>query len=72
MLPLSQLASVLSLVDDWQFDTFELSRVCNGRPLSCLGFYLMKRMGLTANLNLDERRLTRFLMRIEEGYQDNP
>lgn len=67
-----QLAPVLTHVDDWQFDSFELHRVCNGRPLSCLGFYLMKRMGLTSSLNLDEQRLARFLMRIEEGYQDNP
>jgi hypothetical protein len=38
-----QMEEVLSKVDDWQFDAFRLGEVSNGRPLSLLGFALLKR-----------------------------
>ena len=40
-----QVLSVLSKVDDWQFDAFKLSEVSNNRPLSMLSFVLFKRSG---------------------------
>lgn len=41
-----QLEAVLAKVDDWQFDSFGLCTAANGRPLSALGFFLLKRSNL--------------------------
>jgi hypothetical protein len=32
--------------EDWHFNAFELAEAVQGRPLSTLGFFLMKRMDL--------------------------
>ena len=66
-----QLSSALS-VDNWQFDSFQLEEASGGRPLSCLAFFLFKRSDLIAKFHLNETRLARFFMRIEEGYPNNP
>ena len=57
----TQLELALSKVDDWQFDSFELERATNGRPLSVLAFALIKNAGLSTVLNLDERKLARYV-----------
>ncbi len=54
-----QVLRVMSTVDDWTFDVFELAAVTNGRPLSTLAFALIKRSGISKRLRLDESRLTR-------------
>lgn len=70
--PTDELASVLSHADEWQFDAFALERASNGRPLSVVGFYLLKHSGLVEKFQIDEARLARYLIRIEDGYPDNP
>ena len=50
---------VLSQVDEWAFDSFQLARVTEGRPLSTLGFALIRRSGIMAKLHLDEGKLAR-------------
>lgn len=59
---------VLAKVDDWQFDAFKLNEVSGGRPLSLLAFALFKRCEMLDKFELDEHKLVKFLMRIEEGY----
>ena len=67
-----QLSKALGSIDAWQFDSFELEEASIGRPLSCLAFHLMKKMNIVKHFQLDEIKLTRFLMRIEQGYLHNP
>lgn len=69
--PSEELTAILSRVDDWIFDSFELDRVTCGKPLSCLSFYLIKRAGLIEKLRLNEVKLSRFLQRIEDGYSNS-
>ncbi|GAX85340.1 hypothetical protein CEUSTIGMA_g12757.t1 [Chlamydomonas eustigma] len=64
--------SALSRMDDWAFDSFELATATGNRPLSTLAFALIKRSGITLRLRLEERKLARFLICIEDGYRDNP
>ena len=52
--------TILSKVDDWQFDSFALERVSNGRPLSLLAFALFKRTDLTSRFGIDEQKLARW------------
>ena len=70
--PSEELSTILSHVDDWTFDSFELDRVACGKPLSCLSFFLFKKMGLIDKLRLNEVKLSRWLQRIEEGYSSSP
>ena len=67
-----QLLKSLNKISEWQYDAFELEEVSNGRPLSCLAFYIMKKMDLVRWFHLDEHKLARFLLRIEQGYPNNP
>ncbi len=46
-------------VDEWQFNAFKLERASDGKPLSCLAFFLIKRMGLMSSFKLDESKLAR-------------
>ncbi|GAX85226.1 hypothetical protein CEUSTIGMA_g12646.t1 [Chlamydomonas eustigma] len=59
-------------VDEWAFDSYELCEATADRPLSTLGFFLLKRSGVIEILQLPEGRLTRFLHTIEDGYLQNP
>eukprot|EP00877_Chromochloris_zofingiensis_P004947 jgi/Chrzof1/14453/Cz09g03150.t1 len=68
----TEVESVLSQIGEWQFDSFKLSAAANGRPLSLLGFYLISRSELISKCQLDEVKLARYLMRIEDGYPPNP
>jgi len=67
-----QVVDILSKVDDWQFDAFKLNEVSGGRPLSYLSFALFKRFNLVENMQMDEHRLVKFLMRVEDRYPNNP
>ena len=49
-------------LDAWQFDSFELNRVSEGRSLSCLAFHLMKKMDLIKRFHLDEGKLARWAL----------
>ena len=68
----AQLNAVLSHVDDWQFDAFKLSECSHGRPLSMLSFVLFKRLEVISKYGLDETKLVKFLMKVEDGYPTNP
>jgi len=70
--PDDPVARVLAKVDDWEFDSFELAAVTDNHPLSTLAFYLFSRTNLISALKLKEVKLARFLLRIEDGYLDNP
>lgn len=70
--PPERLSRVLEAVDEWEFDVFELADLTNNRPLSVLAFALLVRTGMVKRFGLDEVRLARFLVAIEEGYPDNP
>lgn len=67
-----QVSTLLRGVDDWQFDAFALDKATGGRPLSCLGYHLMERMGLLRRFKLDAAKLARFLTAVEEGYGASP
>ncbi len=54
-----QLSAALSKVEEWQYDTFALEHATGGRPLSALGFALIKKSGLVSALDLDEQKLAR-------------
>lgn len=57
----------------WQFNSFHLAEVTDGRPLSTLAFYLITKTGLLSSLpSLHAVKLARFLRRIEAGYGTNP
>eukprot|EP00798_Chlamydomonas_sp_ICE-L_P016317 gene16317-22506_t len=70
--PPSELSRVLEKMDDWQFDIFELQRATNGRPLSVMAFTLFKRAEIISRFGLNEQKLIRFLVYIEDGYPPNP
>eukprot|EP00195_Chlamydomonas_chlamydogama_P005551 CAMPEP_0202896684 /NCGR_PEP_ID=MMETSP1392-20130828/5636_1 /ASSEMBLY_ACC=CAM_ASM_000868 /TAXON_ID=225041 /ORGANISM="Chlamydomonas chlamydogama, Strain SAG 11-48b" /LENGTH=2072 /DNA_ID=CAMNT_0049582125 /DNA_START=504 /DNA_END=6722 /DNA_ORIENTATION=+ len=70
--PSDKLSVLLAKVDEWQYDSFQLHDVTGGRPLSTLGFALIKRAGLVTRLNLNEAALARFLVHIEDGYANHP
>ncbi|GAX75324.1 hypothetical protein CEUSTIGMA_g2769.t1 [Chlamydomonas eustigma] len=59
---------LLSRVDDWQLDVFALEAASGGHALSLLSFLLIKRTEAFRLYNLDETKLTRFLLKIEDGY----
>ena len=54
-----QVMAVLSGIDAWTFDSFKLDEVTGHRPLSTLGFALMKREGIVDCLGLNETKLAR-------------
>ena len=63
---------VLEQAHNWQFDSFSLDRASDGHPLSVMAFYLFKKMDITKRFHLNETKLARFLIHIEEGYPNNP
>ncbi|WIA11311.1 hypothetical protein OEZ85_011434 [Tetradesmus obliquus] len=70
--PTLELEALLARVEDWQFDSFKLAAVSGNRPLSVLAFFLLKRSNLVKRCGLDEGRLARWLVRLEQGYPPNP
>ncbi|MEW5314060.1 MAG: hypothetical protein WDW38_005584 [Sanguina aurantia] len=56
---------------EWQFDAWALDAASQGRPLSTLAYYLIHRAGLVQRFKLPGAQLARFLMAVEDGYQDN-
>ncbi|GAX77392.1 hypothetical protein CEUSTIGMA_g4838.t1 [Chlamydomonas eustigma] len=70
--PDDKVLAVLGKIDSWQFDSFELDEVSEGRPLSTLTFAIMHKLRLVQVNDLDATRLARFLCRVEEGYPNNP
>ncbi|KAK9868656.1 hypothetical protein WJX84_004455 [Apatococcus fuscideae] len=56
----------------WAFNVFELADATNNRPLSTLGFYLLKGSGLLSDFGIQEDIMACFLRSIEAGYLSNP
>ena len=50
---------MLTRMDNWTFNTFELNDVTGRRPLSTLAFLLMRQSGIITSLKLEEAKLTR-------------
>ena len=50
---------MLAHMDEWAFDMFEFADVTCQRPLSTLGFAIIKRSGIMSSLKLDEGKLAR-------------
>ena len=67
-----QVSAILSKADEWAFDSFELAEATDNRPLSTMAFFLCKRAGLSKALCINEAKLARFLICIEDGYRNNP
>ncbi len=59
--------AVLTHVDDWQFDAFQLASVTGGRPLTALSYLLFRQSEIIDKWALDEHKLVKYLMRIEDG-----
>ena len=55
-----QIQTLLSHVGDWTFNMFELAEATNNRPLSILGFFVLKTSGITDCLMLDETKMARW------------
>lgn len=55
----AQLCWLLSKVDEWRFNMFELAQATNGHALSVLGFALIKRCKAFRRHRMDETRLAR-------------
>ena len=54
------------------FDVVELDRMSEHCPLSTLGYWVLRKEGLIDSCNLDEARLINLLLRVEDGYPENP
>mmetsp|Transcript_21856 Transcript_21856/g.56912 ORF Transcript_21856/g.56912 Transcript_21856/m.56912 type:complete len:627 (+) Transcript_21856:271-2151(+) len=63
---------VLATSVQWDFNVFELDEVSQHNPLSTAAFFFLKQTGLVRYFALDEKRLSRWLRTIEEGYPNNP
>eukprot|EP00798_Chlamydomonas_sp_ICE-L_P016253 gene16253-22429_t len=70
--PSDELAIAFSTIDHWQYDIFQLSEAAGGRPLSALAFMLFKQGGIISSFKVDEQKLARFLIKIEDGYSSHP
>lgn len=51
---------MLAKAGHWQFDTFQLEDVTDGRPLSALAMYLFQEAGLVEEFKLDVKVLLRY------------
>eukprot|EP00696_Hemimastix_kukwesjijk_P016628 gnl/Hemi2/510_TR181_c0_g7_i1.p1 gnl/Hemi2/510_TR181_c0_g7~~gnl/Hemi2/510_TR181_c0_g7_i1.p1 ORF type:complete len:755 (-),score=290.59 gnl/Hemi2/510_TR181_c0_g7_i1:323-2587(-) len=69
-----QLDTLLTTVDDWNFDVFKLAQLTGGHPLSFLVMHLVQRYKLLNQVEgVSESKLKRFLSAIEAGYHvENP
>ncbi|GAX79398.1 hypothetical protein CEUSTIGMA_g6839.t1 [Chlamydomonas eustigma] len=68
--PSDHLANLLANVGEWQFDIFALEEATSGHALSVLGFALITRTEAWRRYSMDEDKLARFLMEIENGYTE--
>jgi len=54
----------------WSFDALSFAEATGNRPLSTLGAYLFRRLGLIESMGLSEQKVLRFFLEIEQGYDD--
>lgn len=55
-------------VDEWNWDVFTFTDICNNKPLVIGGVFLMERYGFLDGLDIPRDKLAAFLNAIEEGY----
>lgn len=67
-----ELNRALSRIEDWEYNAFSLSEASQGRPLSVLSFYLLKRCELFTKYQMEEHKLVKLLICIENRYPNNP
>jgi len=59
--------------NNWQFDIFAFAEATPGTTLSVLTFHLYKQASLISHFQMDERKLCKFLQKVESGYSaENP
>eukprot|EP00929_Paragymnodinium_shiwhaense_P041243 TRINITY_DN21433_c0_g1_i1.p1 TRINITY_DN21433_c0_g1~~TRINITY_DN21433_c0_g1_i1.p1 ORF type:complete len:564 (-),score=102.76 TRINITY_DN21433_c0_g1_i1:443-2134(-) len=56
--------------DEWSFDTFELSRLTQKRPLECAAWEAMRRESLFADTGIDPDVARSFLKQVEGAYKN--
>jgi len=66
------MAAMFERIDEWNFDTFTLDKLSDGRPLFVTGFTLFVKHDLINKFNIPESNLRNFLREIESGYHPNP
>lgn len=69
---LESFGPILTNLDTWECDAFELQKATNSSALSCVGFHVISRHGLFTKLNLSVDKISNFLLSVEAGYLANP
>ncbi len=64
--------AVLSNLDSWDFNVFELDRTSGHHPICILILAYVVRLDLDKQLPIDINNLVRFLLALEAGYKDVP
>ena len=64
----SSLQVVMSQIDSYNFDVFELANLTGNQPLFFIGMALFKRYSLGLKFDIDKTKLSNFLHAIEDGY----
>eukprot|EP00798_Chlamydomonas_sp_ICE-L_P024000 gene24001-9572_t len=71
--PVDELETLMgNACSSWQFDAFNLNALTNGRPLSAMGYFVLHTSGLIQEFKLNSPFLIKFLLKVEQGYNDNP
>ena len=61
---------ILSLVQDYEFDIFALSKETNGNEMIVLTTYLMHKHDMFLNLAIDPISFSNYISEIQNGYYD--
>ena len=62
----------LSQAHSWDFNVFELDRVCNRHPVVFLVLHIVQQFELENTLPINMDNLVRLLIKLEEGYNNVP
>eukprot|EP00899_Mesostigma_viride_P019341 jgi/Mesvir1/27408/Mv07207-RA.3 len=69
--PQGQLRALLGRAGEWNFDTWQLSRIAGGRPITWMGMEAFQRTLLVRHFRLPKDKLLSFLAALEEGMLPN-
>eukprot|EP00899_Mesostigma_viride_P019339 jgi/Mesvir1/27406/Mv07206-RA.1 len=69
--PQGQLRALLGRAGEWNFDTWQLSRIAGGRPITWMGMEAFQRTSLVRHFRLPKDKLLSFLAALEEGMLPN-
>ena len=62
----------LTGITKWNFDPFMIHNNTRKRPLSSSAFWILRNDNCISDLDLNEKKVLKFLTQIEDGYLDNP